>query len=152
MGERISGDEFSVDDELEGVRGFELILEMGESGTEPVVGVFYLDEKPRLLVADDDEIDFALLFVAEVAEFEISEAEVVPAIGRLEQVAGDEGFGTFAGVVDAGPVAEEPLGFLAQGFVDVFKPRANEGAEVQGDEDIEPGLDGVWRDLQVAGQ
>ena len=58
-GEGVSRDEFAVDDELEGMRRLELLLEMGERGAESFVGVFYLKEKPRLLVADDDKIDFA---------------------------------------------------------------------------------------------
>lgn len=56
--------------------------------------------------SDDDEVDFALLFVAQVAEFKAAEPEVVPAIDRFEQVAGDECFGALAGIIDARPIAQ----------------------------------------------
>ena len=58
-GEGVSRDEFAVDDELEGMCRLELLLELCERRAESFVGVFYLKEKPRLLVADDDEIDFS---------------------------------------------------------------------------------------------
>ena len=56
-GEGIGGDEIAVDDELECVRGLELVWEVGEGRVEFCTGLFHLDKEPGLLIADDDEIE-----------------------------------------------------------------------------------------------
>jgi hypothetical protein len=69
-GEGIGCDEFAVDDQLEGVWCVQLFLKMSQRGAEAIIGLLHFDKEPGLLVANDHEIDFALLFVAEVAKFE----------------------------------------------------------------------------------
>ena len=50
----------------------------------------------------------------DTAEFEVTEAQVVPPVHGLEQVAGDEGLGFVSWVTDGSPVSQEPLGLLSQ--------------------------------------
>ena len=67
-----------------------------------------------MLQHDVREIDFPLLLAAQVAETEGTEAHVVPAFDRFQQVARDECLGPASRVPDGRPVPQIPLGLLAQ--------------------------------------
>src|SRR5438874_12375393 len=100
MREAIDVDVVEVEDRLKSVARADLVLEMCEVAGEGGRRRLHLDQKPRLALSDHDEVDFSLLLVAQVAQLEASQAEVGPALYRLEEMASDEGLCTGARLVD----------------------------------------------------
>jgi len=91
------------------------------------------------------------LLDAQIAQLKRSQPHVAPALASLEQVAGDEGLGTFTRILDPRPVAQKPLRFFAQRLGDVGEPWPNMDADVQGDQQVKPVLHRVRSDLQIIG-
>jgi hypothetical protein len=111
--------EGQVEDGLKCMGGVCLRLEMGKGWRQRRVGLLHFDQQPRLAVADNQEVDFALRLVAQVAEFKISEPQIGPALNRLQQMTADKGLGPVARVIDSAPVAQKWLGeptVVAQGL------------------------------------
>ena len=94
-----------IKNDLESMRRFDLALKILERPTDLLVSLLDFDEEPGLAISCDQEIDFAFFLVTKVPEFEVTEAQVVPPVHRLEQVAGDEGLGSIACVSDGSPVS-----------------------------------------------
>lgn len=101
-GEAVDFFERTLEADLKRMGGARRLLEVAERIRCPPVAGLDLREEPRFSVARDEEIDLALLLVAQVEEFERSQAQVRPPFDRLEQVAGGERFvsgNAFASVV-----------------------------------------------------
>lgn len=105
-----------------------------------------------MAVAHDQEIHFTFLFVAQIAQLKVAEPKVGPAFDRLEQMADDQGLCPRAFVRQSAPVAQEPLGLLAQRFGHVRKPGADDEAVMHPPEEIDPALDGVHGHLDFLGE
>lgn len=152
-GEAVGVDVVEVEGDLEGVGGAgEALEEFEGGGWGTVAGGLGFDEEPGVAVAGDEEVDFALEFVAEVVEVEGAEAEVGPEVDGFEEVGGGEVFEAGAGVGDEAPVPEVDLGLLAQGLWDVAGPGPEGEAVEEGLEGGEPAADGIDGDVDVAGE
>ena len=86
MGKAVDGFIGKVEHGLKGVLRACLLLKVEKVGREDAAGGFYLYEHPRGSVADDQEIDFTLLFVTKITEFECSQSEICPRLHRFEKV------------------------------------------------------------------
>ena len=83
-------DEIGVEDHLKGERCADLLLKVRERRAHGRLAVLHLGEEPGTPVARPQEADLPLLLVAQVPELEPAEPQVVPAVDRLQQVAGHE--------------------------------------------------------------
>ncbi len=79
-----------VKDGLKDMHGNFLSLEMNKIPGEVLPRYLYLDQNPRLPVADDHKIHLTLELVAQVAEFETSGPRAAPSLDRLQQMTGNE--------------------------------------------------------------
>ena len=84
---------------------------MGERGRKHLFAEFDLDQKPRLAVAHHHKVHFPLLLVSQIAQLEVSEAQVGPGFDRLEQMAGNKILSARAIFGYTAPVAKKPLRF-----------------------------------------
>lgn len=83
----------------------DLLLKVSEIRTQRVFGALELDQEPGLVVPDDDEVDFALRRVAEVAELEVTESAVRLHLNGLEQEARNVGLRALSGITASRPIA-----------------------------------------------
>ena len=125
---------------------------MGKPRRQLRVARFDLDEAPRLALAHDQEIDLPLELVAQVAQLEAPQSQIVPAVDRLEQMAGDQGFRPGTGILAARPIAQEPLRLLHQRLGHVLEPGPDEKAVVQALQQIDPALHRVDGHPDLPGQ
>jgi hypothetical protein len=152
MREAIDVLERQIDDDLERVRRLHLMLKIFQRWGEAHVAHLHFGEKPRLAIANDEEIDLAFLFVSQVVELESTEAEIRPAMDRFEQLARDERFGARARSVYDGPVRNEPFRFLSERLGNVREPRPNAKPEVETLERLDPTPYGLDCDAELACQ
>ena len=148
-GEAISIDVVGIHRDLERERRADLVLVASQGRTRRLVTVLHLGEKPGFAVAHHQEVDFPLLLVAQVAETEGTEAHVVPAFDRFQEVARNEGLGPASHVPDGRPVSLIPLGLLAQGSRDVPEPGSDEETQVEIAQSGDPAADGVDGDAHL---
>ncbi len=84
--------------------------ESAKRGGKGGVGQLGFHREPRLSIARDQEVHFALVFVAQVVEVEGSFAGIRPEMNGLEEMAGDKVFEARSGGFDLGPGrGQEPL-------------------------------------------
>ena len=110
---------------LKGLSRLGLCLKVGEGRRQARVTHLHFEREPRLVVFYQEKILFAFLLIAYVAQLEFAKSEVVPAIDRLEQMAGDQSLRPRPVVCESAPAPQEPIRFFAPSFGYIRKPRAN---------------------------
>jgi hypothetical protein len=141
--ETVAGHESAVQHSLESVWASDLPLEVGECGRQALFMMPRLDQKPGLLGAKHQKIEFSLLLVPKVAQLEITQAQVRPCLDGLEQMACDHGFTAPAFILNVRPIAKVSFRLLAQCFRDFAVPGTHQKAVVEGAERRDPGADRV---------
>jgi hypothetical protein len=87
----------------------DLALEVSEVRGKRPVASLDLHQEPGRLVPDHDEVNLTLLFVAKVAQLLRAEAEILPSLDSLQQVASDERLQPLTRIVQRGPIEAVPL-------------------------------------------
>lgn len=152
VGKRIGSGVREVAHDLKGVCGAGRLLHRRERMGYDGVRRLRLDKKPRRSVLRDQKVHFCLRLVPDVVERIVAEAEVVPHVNGLEQMARDKVLEAGAFVCDFAPVPLIPLRRLANRILDVLEPRADDKALVEVFKCGYPCLYRLFRDADFAGE
>lgn len=152
VGKRVGSGVREVAHDLKGVCGAGRLLHRRERMGYDGVRRLRLDKKPRRSVLRDQKVHFCLRLVPDVVERIVAEAEVVPHVNGLEQMARDKVLEAGAFVCDFAPVPLIPLRRLANRILDVLEPRADGKALVEVFKRGYPCLYRLFRDADFAGE
>ena len=150
VGKRIDCRVRQIANDLKGVCGTGRLLHRRERMGYDGVRRLRLDKKPRRSVLRDQKVHFCLRLVPDVVERIVAEAEVVPHVNGLQQMARDKVLEAGALVCDFAPVPLIPLRRLADGVLDVLEPRADGKALVEVFKRGYPCLYRLFRDADFA--
>lgn len=152
VGKRVGSGVREVAHDLKGVCGAGRLLHRRERMGYDGVRRLRLDKKPRRSVLRDQKVHFCLRLVPDVVERIVAEAEVVPHVNGLEQMARDKVLEAGALVCDFAPVPLIPLRRLANRILDVLEPRADGKALVEVFKRGYPCLYRLFRNADFAGE
>lgn len=131
VGKRVGSCVRKVAHDLERMRGAGGLLHCCKHRRNLRVRRFSLYKEPRRPILRDEKINFRLRLVPDVEERIVAEAEIVPHVNGLEQMACDEVFESRTFVCDFAPVALIPLRRFSNRVFNVPEPRADGKALVE---------------------
>ena len=140
VGKCVGSRVWKIAHDLERMRGTGGLLHCRKCRRNLRVCRFRLCEKPRRSILRDEKINFRLRLVPYVVEGVVAEAEVVPHVNGLEQMAGNEVFEPRTFIRHFAPVSLIPLRRFTYGVFDVPEPRADGEAFMEVFQSCDPRL------------